>query len=147
LKAAEFLIQEWRKNLNIDVALKPMDNAILFPRRDAGEFDLMYEGSTGMYGAVPEETLTYFLTKAKMNYGDWSNKEYDKLYDQLIKEPNPKKREEISLKMQRIFLDELPFLINVLVSIGTSHRPSLHGHVMHPGHTGWAALDRMWLDK
>ena len=147
LKAAEFLIQEWRKNLNIDVALKPMDNAILFPRRDAGEFDLMYEGSTGMYGAVPEETLTYFLTKAKMNYGDWSNKEYDKLYDQLIKEPNPKKRGEISVRMQKIFLDELPFLINVVVSVGTAHRPSLHGHVMHPGHTGWAAIDRMWLEK
>ena len=147
LKAAEFLIEEWRKNLNIHVALKPMDNAILFPRRDAGEFDLMYEGSTGMYGAVPEETLTYFLTKAKMNYGDWSNKEYDKLYDQLIKEPNPKKREEISVRMQRIFLDELPFLINVVVSVGTAHRPSLHGHVMHPGHTGWAAIDRMWLEK
>jgi peptide/nickel transport system substrate-binding protein len=147
LKAAEFLIQEWRKNLNIDVALKPMDNAVLFPRRDAGEFDLMYEGSTGMYGAIPEETLTYFLTKAKTNYGDWSNPEYDKLYDTMIKEPNPKKREEISLKMQRIFLDEVPFLINVLVSIGTAHRPTLHGHVMHPGHTGWAAMDRMWLEK
>ena len=147
LKAAEFLIQEWRKKLNIQTELKPMDNAILFPRRDAGEFDLMYEGSTGMYGGIPEETLTYFLSKSKMNYGGWSNKEYDKLYDQLIREPNPKKREEISVKMQKIFLDELPFLINVVVSIGTAHRPNLHGHVIHPGHTGWAAIDRMWLEK
>ena len=147
LKAAEFLIQEWRKNLNIDVALKPMDNAVLFPRRDAGEFDLMYEGSTGMYGAVPEESLTYFLSKAKTNYGQWSNEEYDKLYDMLIKEPNPKKRQELSVKMQRIFLEELPMIINVLVSVGTAHRSTLHGHVMHPGHTGWASIDRMWLEK
>jgi peptide/nickel transport system substrate-binding protein len=147
LKAAEFMIEGWRKNLNIQVALKPMDNAVLFPRRDAGEFDLMYEGSTGMYGGIPEETLTYFLTKAKMNYGDWSNKEYDELYNQLIREPNPKKREEISVRMQKIFLEEVPFIINVFVSIGTAYRSNLHGHVMHPGHTGWAAIDRMWMEK
>ena len=147
LKAAEFMIEGWRKNLNIQTALKPMDNAVLFPRRDAGEFDLMYEGSTGMYGGIPEETLTYFLSKAKMNYGQWSNGEYDKLYDMLIKEPNPKKREEISVRMQAIFLEEVPFIINVFVSIGTAHRSNLHGHVMHPGHTGWACIDRMWMEK
>ncbi len=124
-----------------------MDNAVLFPRRDAGEFDLMYEGSTGMYGGIPEETLTYFLSKAKMNYGDWSNAEYDRLYGMLIKESNARKREEISVKMQKIFLEEIPFLINVFVSIGTAHRSTLHGHVMHAGHTGWACIDRMWMEK
>jgi peptide/nickel transport system substrate-binding protein len=147
LKAAEFLIEGWRKNLNIQVALIPLDNAVLFPRRDAGEFDLMYEGSTGMYGGIPEETLTYFLSKAKMNCGNWSNPEYDKLYELLIKEPNPKKREEISVRMQKIFLDEVPFLINVFVSIGMAYRSTLHGHVMHAGHTGWACIDRMWIQK
>jgi ABC-type transport system substrate-binding protein len=147
LKAAEFMIEGWRKNLNIQTALKPMDNAVLFPRRDAGEFDLMYEGSTGMYGGIPEETLTYFLSKAKMNYGQWSNGEYDKLYDMLIRDPHPKKREEISMRMQKIFLEEVPFIINVFVSIGTAHRSNLHGHVMHPGHTGWACIDRMWMEK
>jgi len=67
-----------------------------------------------MYGGIPEETLTYFLSKAKMNYGQWSNGEYDKLYDMLIKEPNPKKREEISVRMQKIFLEEVPFIITYL---------------------------------
>jgi len=147
MKASEFLMDGWRRNLNIRTELKPMDNAVLFPRRDAGEFDLMYEGSTGMYGGIPEETLSYFLSKAKTNYGQWSNPEYDKLYDMLIKEPNPKKRDEISVKMQRIFLEEVPFLINVVVGLGTAHRPNLHGHVMHPGHTNWACIDRIWMKR
>ncbi len=76
-----------------------------------------------------------------------SDYEYDKLYDMLIKESSPKKREEISVKMQKIFLQEVPFLINVFVSIGTAYRPTLHGHVMHPGHTGWACIDRIWMEK
>ncbi len=147
IKPAEFMIQAWRENLNIRVELKPTDYAVLFPMRDAGNFDLIYEGMTGRYGGAPEETLSMFLSKSKENHGQWSNPEYDKLYDALIRETDPKKREETSVKMQKIFLKEVSYIINVAPGNGTAYRPTLHGHVMQTGHTGWACMDRMWMEK
>ncbi len=147
VKPAEFMVEGWRKNLNIQVALKPLENPVLFPRRDTGDFDLVYEGMTGRYGGAPEETLAMFVSQAAQNHGQWSNAEYDKLYDQLIKEMDTKKRAEISVKMQKIFLQDVAFIINVVPAIGTAYRPTLHGFVIHPGHTNWPCIDRMWLEK
>jgi ABC-type transport system substrate-binding protein len=148
LPAAEFLIESWRKNLNIQVDVRPLESAILFPRRDTGDFDLMYDGMTSRYGGgAPEETLYFFTSHALENHGKWSNPEYDRLYGELIRETDPKKKQEMSVKMQRIFLTEIPFMINVTAVVGTAYRPTLHGHVMQPGHTGWACIDRIWMKR
>jgi len=147
LPAAEFLIEDWRKNLNIQVDLKPLETAVLFPRRDAGDFDMMYEGTTARYGGTPEETMSLFVSNAQENHGKWSNPEYDRLFSELIKERDAKKRQELSVKMQRIFLAEVPHMINVIPVIGTAYRPTLHGHVMQAGHTTWGCIDWMWMEK
>jgi len=146
-KTAEFMIEAWRKHLNVQVSVKPLENAVVFPRRDTGDYDLIYEGMTGRYGGAPEETLAMFVSEAGENHGQWSNREYDQLYRRLITETDQKKRAEISVKMQRIFLQEVPFIINVSPVIGTAYRPTLHGHVMQTTHTGWACMDRMWMEK
>ncbi|MBU1207939.1 MAG: ABC transporter substrate-binding protein [Proteobacteria bacterium] len=143
----EFMIESWRKNLKILVEMKALEYVLLAPRRDGGDFDLMYDGTTGRYGGTPEETLAMYVSTAMENRAHWSNQEYDKLYHSLVREAEPKKREEISGKMQKIFLEEIPFLISVAPVIGVAHRPSLHGHVMQAGHTGWACMDRMWMEK
>jgi peptide/nickel transport system substrate-binding protein len=147
MSPSEFITEGWRKTLNIQVDLKPLEYSVLAPRRDAGEFDLIYDGSSGRYGGTPEENLSKFVTASAENRGKWSNPEYDKLYEDLIRELNPKKREEISVKMQKIFLEEVPVLINLSHAIGTAYHPTLHGHVMHTGHTNWACFDRLWMGK
>ena len=146
-KSTEFMIESWRKNLNIQVEMKVLENAILFPRRDTGDFDMIYEGTPGMYGGAPEETLAYFMSNSIANYGKWSHQEYDKFYEKLMQEPDPRKRKEISVKMQKIFLEEVPSIINYTAITGTAHRPTLHGFVIGPGHTNWACMDRIWLGK
>jgi len=147
LKPAEFMIEGWRKHLGIQIELQPFENAVLFPRRDAGDFDLIYDGMTGRHGGAPDETLGMFVSKAEENHGKWSHPEYDRLYNELIKEMDPKKKREISIKMQGIFLEEIPFMTNVSPIMGPAYRPGLHGHMMQTGHTGWACFDRIWLEK
>ena len=143
----QFIIQSWRENLNIQVDYKPLETPVLYPRRDAGDFDVIYEGTQGRLGGAPEENLSLFVSDASGNYGKWSNQEYDRLFSELTKEMDPKKRQEISVKMQRIFLTELPFMINIVPIVGTAYRPSLHGFVLHTAQTGWACVDRMWIEK
>ena len=99
------------------------------------------------HGGAPEETLGVFISGSMANRGKWSNQEYDALYSQMIKETDSKKRAEISAKMQRLFHKEVPYIINVVPILGIAYRPKLHGHVMHPGHTNWSCLDRIWLEK
>jgi ABC-type transport system substrate-binding protein len=147
LRPVEFMSQGWKKHLNIQLTITPMENPVYFPRKNEGDFDLMYEPLSGMYGAVAEENLGKFLSKSIENVGGWSNAEYDRLYDQLIRETDPKKRAEISGRMQRIFLQEVPMIVNVCPIIGTAHRPKLHGYVLQTGHTVWSCMDRMWIEK
>ncbi len=146
-KPAEYLTQSWRKDLNIQADIKALPPAVLFPRKDTGDFDLMLDGSPALIGGTPEETLRMFLSNSITNYGHWANSEYDRLYQQLTREPDLKKRAEISGRMQRISLEEVPIVIFASPSVGTAHRPKLHGHVMQTGHTNWACFDRMWMEK
>jgi peptide/nickel transport system substrate-binding protein len=143
----QFIIQSWRENLNIQVDYKLLETPVLFPRRDAGDFDMIYEATQARFGGAPEENLSLFTSDASGNYGKWSNQEYDGLLNNLIKEMDPKKRQEISVKMQRIFLTELPFMVSIIPVAGTAYRPSLHGFVLQTGYTGYSCLDRMWIEK
>jgi ABC-type transport system substrate-binding protein len=147
LRPAEFMIRNWKEFLNIDVAINGLENAVLYPRKKNGEFDLMYDSLPGSYGAVPEETLSKCTKDSGENTGKWFNAEYDKLYDQLIVETNAKKRAEISKKMQTIVLKEVPNLLNVIPIVGVAYRPTLHGYVLQTGHTTWSCMDRMWIGK
>jgi ABC-type transport system substrate-binding protein len=147
LRPAEFMMEGWRKHLGIQVELKPMENAVLFPRRDTGDFDLIYDGMTGRLGGSPEESLGMFVSQAEENHGKWTNIEYGRLLVELIREMDSKKKAEKSVRMQQIFLGEVPFIINVTPVIGTAYRANLHGHVMQTGHTGWACWDRVWMEK
>ena len=146
-KSAEYMTEGWRKSLNIQLNFRILEPAIIFPRRDAGDFDLCLDPALGTFGGSPEETLNRFLSTTISNHGQWSNAEYDRLYSQLIRETDSGRRAEVSAKMQRIFLEEVPFLIYASPVVGTAHRPTLHGHVIQTGHTGWACMDRMWLEK
>ncbi len=146
-KAAEYMMETWRKHLNIRMDLKILDPAVYFPRRDNGDFDLVMAFFGGICGGTPEETLNHFLSRSVSNHGRWSNREYDLLYDSLIRETDPQKRAEISAKMQNIFLKEVPFIIYASPVIGTAYRPNLHGHVLQTGNSGLACIDRIWLEK
>ena len=141
------MMESWKKNLNIQIDLKPLESALFFPRRDTGDFDVMFDGLRGAIGGTPEETLAMFVSGATENPGKWSNQEYDRLFNELMRETDPKKRQDISVRMQRIFLAELPFMLNFTPVLGTAYRPTLHGLVMHTGHTGWACMDRVWMEK
>jgi ABC-type transport system substrate-binding protein len=146
-KAAAYLMQGWRERLGITINMKTLHNAVYFPKRDASDFDIIYEGMPGRYGGAPEETLSMFVTGVTSNYGGWANAEYNNLYNQLVRETDREKREEMSTRMQKIFLEDVPFIINVSVKEGVADLPTVHGHHVQTAHTTWAQLDHIWLDE
>jgi len=73
---AEFLQQEWKKNLNITLELENQEWATYLSSRNAGAFQVARAGWVGDY-QDPNTFLDMFITGAGMNGGKYSNPVYD----------------------------------------------------------------------
>lgn len=113
------LITGWWEQLGIDVKYSIEDNGVLI---DGG---YNYEGDTykpdyDCYiwtwmpsGSDPGRRLGYFRTEQIENQNDacWSNKEYDRLWQEQSQELDPQKRLKIVHRMQEIFYRESPYIV------------------------------------
>ena len=104
------MVDLWKRDLNINVAIKPLDRAEFFQRRDQVLFDLAFEAATTSTGISPSDFLSVFLTKSGRDYGKWSNSEYDHLTGVVQSESDPTKRIEAAQKAQRILYEDLPYV-------------------------------------
>ncbi len=146
-KGAELITRAWKDNLNIETSIQILKNPVYYPKRDAADFDMIYDGARVSFGGAPEETLSLFVSDSLMNYAKWSNPDYDRLYNELLRETDNRRREEISGKIQRLFHTELPSIPILNNCPGVAYRPTLHGHVIQPSMTNSACLDRIWKEK
>jgi ABC-type oligopeptide transport system substrate-binding subunit len=153
LKPAVFAADLWKRYLNINVAIKPLDRAQFFDRRDQGLFDLAFEAATTSTGVSPSDFLSIFLTKSIRNYGKWSNSAYDQLTNVVQSESDPTKRIEAAQKAQRILYEDLPYICFHATTYATAWRPDLmtgwpakKGLVLQPTYTNFPSIDRIWFD-
>ena len=124
-----YLADVWKRHLNINLKVRPLTGAIHFPLRDKGDYEITFEGSAQTLGPGAIDFLNMFVSGRLMNFSKWSNKEYDALVDQLVRETNEARMVELARKAQSIFYAELPFLILGRPCYGTAWRPDLR--------TGW----------
>ena len=143
----------WKKYLNIDMKVTPLDQALFFTRRDKGDFDVVIDTLNTITGSSIIEFLSSFVTGETVNYGKWSNKEYDGLVQQVVSTQDPKKRIALARKAQTVFFDEMPFINFCGSSYGTAWRPDLmtgwpprKGVVIQPVATNWNSVDRIWFE-
>jgi peptide/nickel transport system substrate-binding protein len=148
-----YLADVWKRHLNINLKVRPLAPAIHLPLRDKGDYEMTFEGTAQALGPGAFDFLNMFLSERLMNYSRWSNKEYDALVNQLVRETNEARMVELTRKAQSIFYAELPFLILGRASFGTAWRPDLRtgwppreGVVMQPGGTALPNIDRIWFE-
>jgi len=113
------LIAGWWKDLSLDIKYSVEDESVLI---DGGynyvgktykpDYDI-YIWQWEPSGSDPGRRLGYFRTAQIQNQNDacWSNPEYDKLWEQQSREPDPQKRKEIAYRMQQILYQESPYII------------------------------------
>ncbi len=148
--ASIYAADMWKKYLNINITLKGLDQATLFPRRDNGDFDLDVDSVVASTGSVMVEFLNSFVTNGNRNHGDWSNKEYDTLTQKIAEEPDENKRIEMARQAQTIYFNEMPFISFHGSCYGTTARPdlmtgSVQGIVTQPAKTTYMSIDRIWF--
>lgn len=140
----------WKKTLNINLTLAPLERSIFFPRRDKGDFDIVNDVASSTTGSSAIEFLSTFVTGETRNYGKWSNKEYDELFKKVTREQDPVKRVALGRQAQTIFYKEIPMIVLEGAIYGTAWRPDLmtgpvEGVVMQPVYTNFMSVDRIWL--
>ncbi|MFC1534452.1 ABC transporter substrate-binding protein [Thermodesulfobacteriota bacterium] len=140
----------WKKTLNINLTVTPLERAIFFPRRDKGDFDICNDVASTTTGCSAIEFLATFLSGQARNYGQWSNKEYDEVFEKLSREQDPNKKVELARQAQAIFYKEMPMIVLEGASYGTAWRPDLMTGsrktvVMQPVYTNFVSVDRIWF--
>jgi oligopeptide transport system substrate-binding protein len=104
-KIAEFLQQEWEKNLNIVIELENQEWATYLSNRNEGNFQFSRAGWIGDY-QDPNTFLDMFITGAGMNGGQYSNKMYDKYINDAARMAPGAARFETLMKAEEIMINQ-----------------------------------------
>ncbi|MHC0431398.1 ABC transporter substrate-binding protein [Streptomyces sp. O3] len=106
-------VQSAGRRIGLDVRLKPVSpdaySGIFVDPAARKGLDLVI---TNGYDNTPDplEFYQYLRTGDFGNYGDWSHAEFDAAFDRANAEPDAAKRADLTAKLQRIALDELPVI-------------------------------------
>ncbi len=80
--------------------------------KNAGEFDLIAANTMTVGIGDPQDFLGNWYTPNAVNYGYYSNSEYDKLFEDLMVELDTDKRVDIITQLQQILIDDSAVIVH-----------------------------------
>lgn len=126
---AQYVQNELKKNLGIDIGIQTYDHKMFYAERKLRKHAL-FEGTWGVDYPDPDNVLSIFTSQSGNNHLLWSNAQYDEL---IRKGKTAEDREKIYAQAQKLLIDEQVALIpmyydtvNALVS------PKLEGFIINP---------------
>ena len=102
---AEFIQQQWRENLNINVTLENQEWGTYLSNRRESNFDVARAGWIGDY-QDPNTFLDMFVTGGALNGGKFSNERYDELIAQASQMPDGPDRFAVLQEAEQIFIEQ-----------------------------------------
>lgn len=106
---AEFIQQEWKENLGIEIELRNLEWATFLDTLNQRDYSVSRSGWIGDY-PDPNTFLDMFLTGGANNQTNWSNSAYDELIEAAKSESDASKRMEILQQAEGILMSELPII-------------------------------------
>ncbi|MCK9494416.1 MAG: peptide ABC transporter substrate-binding protein [Dehalococcoidia bacterium] len=103
---AEWLQSQWQTNLGITVKLDIRETASYVAAYSAGEFQIAIGGWNADY-PDPQNWLPPFSTSSPLNFGGYSNPEFDRLLEEAGTEVNFERRLELYAEAHRILIDDV----------------------------------------
>jgi oligopeptide transport system substrate-binding protein len=104
---AEFIQQQWKKNLGIDCDLDNMEWKVLLKKQQAHDFAVTRYAWTGDY-IDPMTFLDLWQATNPNNVTGWKSKEFDQLIGTARMEIDPVKRMDELKQAESLFLKEMP---------------------------------------
>ena len=102
-KIAEFVQQQWKTNLNIDVELANLEWATFIEKRQANDFEIARAGWVGDY-QDPSNFLEMFLTGGGNNDGRYENPEYDAMLKKATTMPSGAERMKLLVQAEEMLI-------------------------------------------
>jgi oligopeptide transport system substrate-binding protein len=138
------LQSQWKKALNIDVEIKPLEGKIFQKQTHSKDY---WIATTAWYGDYPDvSTFTdKYTSKSLQNDSGWINKKYDDLCDQATREPDELKRTALLSAAEHMIDTEVP-IIPMYHYVNVTLSPSwVHG--VEPNPRNVTVFKGVWLDK
>ena len=151
---AEFIQDQWKNNLGIDVVLKVQEWKTYLKDTTAGKFEV---GRLGWIGSTPDPESEFLLVfnctdgkPSPYNRSRWCNDEYDRLYRAAGQVMDRKKRLEILRKAEEIMINEMPIIPLYVYTQQHLRKPYVAGMSVQLGDKvpwQWAYIDTDWKAK
>jgi oligopeptide transport system substrate-binding protein len=134
---AEFVKEQVRTQLGVDIELEPMDLKGFSARYTAGDFQLVFITGSADYPDAGSLLAPNFRTNAGKNKANYSNKQFDDLVDRAQVELDDKKRLELYAQAQQLLVGDAPFVGLIYPELFSLRKPYVKGAI----DTG---LDAVW---
>lgn len=108
-KVAQYLKQQWRQNLNIDLPIDSIEGKIYKTRISGQEYAIGLAAWSGDYPDVSTFTDKYLSTSLQ-NDAAWKNAKYDDLCAQAAREGDVPKRMELLRQAEALIDTEVPIV-------------------------------------
>lgn len=106
---AEALQQTWKRELGIELKLENQEWKVYLSNMQHGFYQLCRAGLI-MEPYDPTQFLRVFTKDSGFNRTNWSDPEYDRLYEEIMQSNDPVKRLEMMQRMEEILTDAMPIL-------------------------------------
>jgi oligopeptide transport system substrate-binding protein len=106
---AETLQQTWKRELGIDLVLENQEWKVYLDNMQGQRYQLCRAGII-MEPFDPSQFLRVFTTDSGFNRTGWSDPEYDRLYEEVMRTPDQSKRLVLMQQMEKILTDAMPIL-------------------------------------
>jgi oligopeptide transport system substrate-binding protein len=132
-QVAEFVQNEWKKNLGIEVPLKNMEFKTFLPYRTS----LQYEGfAQSLWGGDYMDPFTFLgLHYGRQNDGGagFHDAQYDRMLDDANAELDPQKRYEKLARAEYYLMEKLPAVPLTIAATNWIKKPYVKGLYPNPG--------------
>jgi ABC-type transport system substrate-binding protein len=145
LSNAAIVIQEQLRQIGIDAEVDLQENAVLLENYFGGEFDLSVTG-TSAYVDPNDVIQSNFGTDESNNGMGYSNPDVDKLIAEGIATTDQDARAEIYGEIQRILLEDLPWINLFIAEQYEAMKTYVKGYVHIPTGSN-RSIREVWLEQ
>lgn len=145
LSNAAIVVQEQLRLIGIETEVDLQENAVLLENYFSGNFDLSVTG-TSAYVDPNDVIQENFQTGASSNGEGYSNEEVDRLIQQGIEATDQSERAEIYGEIQRILLEDLPWINLFIAEQYEAMKSYVKGYV-HIATGSNSSIRSVWMDE
>jgi peptide/nickel transport system substrate-binding protein len=141
------LVDLLQRHLDIKLSIEILaSTGVMLEKVTSRDFDYTHEWASVALGE-PDEMHGYALPGSNRNWSGYDNARFTELYNQQSASLDLAQRIDLNHELERLLLDDVPYIHLGFMSWATRHQPYVKGWVKSYGYANNAHWERVWLDN